>query len=135
MSAAHDLPAPKLEALVEIMFLAAFADGEFSEVEHQHFKKSLESLTSSRLDEKELDELLSNIQSAFASEGRDARLASVKQRLPEEGARKVALSLAIEVTAADGIIRTSERELILETAEALDIDRNEAADLVSRLAP
>ena len=69
------------------------------------------------------------------SEGRSARLAAVKERLPDAAARKVALSLAIQVTAADGIIRTSERELILETAETLDIDRDEAADLVRDLSP
>lgn len=135
MSAAHDLPPPKLEALVEMMFLAAFADGEFSDIEHQHFKQSLESLTSSRLDSQELDELLAKIQRALASDGREARLTSVKERLPDAGARKVALALAIQVTAADGIIRTSERELILETAEALEIDRDEAADLVRKLSP
>jgi len=135
MSAAHDLPPPKLEALVEMMFLAAFADGEFSDVEHAHFKNSLESLTSSRLDAQELDELLAKIQRALTSEGREARLASVKERLDDMGARKVALALAIQVTAADGIIRTSERELILETAEALEIDRDEAADLVEKLSP
>jgi tellurite resistance protein len=39
------------------------------------------------------------------------------------------------VTAADGIIRTSERELILETAVALEIDQDEAADLVLKLSP
>ena len=102
----------KLEALVEVMFLAAFADGEFSDVEREHFVKSVESLT----------------------DGREARLASVKARLPDAGSRKVALSLVIQVTAADGIIRTSERELILETAEALEIDRDEAANLVSKLS-
>ena len=46
----------------------------------------------------------------------------------------MALSLAIQVTAADGIIRTSERELIMETAEALEIDPGEAADLVKKLS-
>jgi tellurite resistance protein len=38
--------------------------------------------------------------------------------------------MAIQVTAADGILRTSEREFILDLAEALDVDRDEAADLV-----
>ena len=33
------------------------------------------------------------------------------------------------------IIRTSERELIMETADALEVDRDEAADLVRKLAP
>ncbi len=135
MSAAHDLAPPKLEALIEIMFLAASADGEFSEVEQEHFNESIKSLTNGRIHGAELEALVTRLKTSLEREGRDARLAAVKDRLPDAGARKVALSLAVEVTAADGIIRTSERELILETAEALDIDRDEAADLVSKLAP
>jgi hypothetical protein len=38
------------------------------------------------------------------------------------------------VTTADGIIRTSERELIMATAEALEIDADDAADLVIKLS-
>lgn len=135
MTEASDLPQPKLEALIEMMYLAASADGEFSDEEKAHFKQSLESLTSSRLEPSEVDTLLDRAHADLESQGREARLASVKERLPEAGVRKVALALAIQVTAADGIIRTSERELILETAEALDIDRDEAADLVRKLSP
>ncbi|HVY28761.1 MAG TPA: tellurite resistance TerB family protein [Polyangiaceae bacterium] len=129
------LPGAKLEALVEIMFLAASADGEFSEVEHQHFVSSIESLTDGRLKGPALEGLLDRAKSDLDTNGREARLKAVKERLPDAGARKVALSLAIQVTAADGIIRTSERELILETAEALEIDSGEAADLVLKLSP
>ncbi len=135
MTAAHDLPTPKLEALIEMMYLAASADGEFSEIEQRHFKSSIESLTNQRLAGADLDALLDRMKRSLDTEGREARLTTVKSRLPDPGARKVALSLAIQVTAADGIIRTSERELILETAEALEIDRDEAADLVKKLAP
>jgi uncharacterized tellurite resistance protein B-like protein len=124
----------KLEALVEVMFLAASADDDFSDVEREHFVKSVESLTDGRLARDKLEALVSAATAALASEGREARLASVKARLPDAGSRKVALSLLIQVTAADGIIRTSERELILETAEALEIDRDEAANLVSKLS-
>jgi tellurite resistance protein len=134
---ANDLQAlgnAKLEALVEVMFLAASADGEFSEVERSHFLKSVESLTDGRIAPVRLEALLDEASSALLREGREARLASVKGRLPDKGSRRVALSLAIQVTAADGIIRTSERELILETAEALEIDRNEAANLVRELS-
>ncbi|HEY4159657.1 MAG TPA: TerB family tellurite resistance protein [Polyangiaceae bacterium] len=123
----------KLEALVEIMFLAASADGDFSDIERAHFSKSVESLTDGRIALARLDALISEASLALEREGREARLASVKARLPEAGARRVALALAIQVTAADGIIRTSERELILETAEALEIDRDDAANLVSKL--
>ncbi len=54
----------------------------------------------------------------------------MKAQLDTPGERKTALALAIRLVAADGIIRTSERELILDVADALEIDRNEAADLV-----
>jgi tellurite resistance protein len=124
----------KLEALVEAMFLAASADGEFSPVERAHFLKTAESLTDGRLATARLAKLVAEAGEALEREGRAARLLSVKGRLPDAGARKVALSLAIQVTAADGIIRTSERELILETADALEIDRDEAANLVSSLS-
>lgn len=124
----------KVEALVEVMFLAASADGDFSDIEREHFLKSVESLTDGRIPRARLDVLVKEADQALERDGREARLASVKERLPDAGARRVALSLAIQVTAADGIIRTSERELILETAEALEIDRDEAADLVNKLA-
>jgi len=123
----------KLEALVEVMFLAASADGEFSDVEREHFVKSVESLTDGRIAREKLAALVSEATAALERDGREARLASVKARLPDAGSRRVALALVIQVTAADGIIRTSERELILETAEALEIDRDEAANLVSKL--
>jgi tellurite resistance protein len=124
----------KLEALVEAMFLAATADGEFSPVERAHFLKSVESLTDGRLPTARLAALVAEAGEALEREGRKARLLSVKGRLPDAGARRVALSLAIQVTAADGVIRTSERELILETAEVLEIDRHEAATLLSTLS-
>ncbi len=123
----------KLEALVEVMLLAASADGDFSEVERSYFVKSVESLTDGRIAGARLETLISEASRALERDGREARLASVKARLPEANARRVALSLAIQVTAADGIIRTSERELIMETAEALEIDRDDAANLVSQL--
>ncbi len=134
-SAVKGLSNAKLEALVEMMFLAASADGDFSDVERQHFLKSVESLTDGRLGKPQLEGLLERAKKDLESSGREARLSAVKERLPDAGARKVALSLAIQVTAADGIIRTSERELILETAEALEIDRDVAADLVIKLSP
>ena len=134
-SVVQGLSNAKLEALVEMMFLAASADGDFSDVERKHFLQSVESLTDGRLAKAALEGLLDRAKTDLAASGRETRLAAVKERLPDPGARKVALSLAIQVTAADGIIRTSERELIMDTAEALEIDRDEAADLVIKLSP
>jgi len=123
----------KLEALVEMMFLAASADGEFSDAERKFFLGSIESLTDGRLAGEKLQNLLDRSKRDLDGAGREARIHQVKQRLPDAGARKVALALAIQVTAADGIIRTTERELILETAETLEIDRDEAANMVRDL--
>ena len=134
LSAAKGLPRPKLEALIEMMFLAASADGEFSSEERAQFAQSVEALTDGALDAAALEQLLTRAKADLDASDRAARLQSVKERLPEADARKVALGLAIQVTAADGIIRTSERELIMETAEALEIDTGEAADLVKSLA-
>jgi len=123
----------KLEALVEAMYLAASADGEFSPVERAHFLKTVESLTDGRLATARLAVLVAEAHESLVREGRQARLASVKGRLPDAGARRVALSLAVQVTAADGIVRSSERELILELADALEIARADAATLVAEL--
>ncbi|MCC6552825.1 MAG: tellurite resistance TerB family protein [Polyangiaceae bacterium] len=126
---------PKIEALVELMFLAASADGEFSDEERRHFASSVESLTDRRISGEPFERLVARITADVQAAGRPARLAAVKERLATPALRRVALSLAIQVTAADGIIRTSERELLMEVAEALEIDRDEAADLVTQLSP
>ena len=125
---------PKLEAMIETMFLAAHADGDFSDEERAHFTKSVESLTDSRFSGEPLAALLGRIEAALVASSRDVRLATVKERLPAGKPREIALSLAIRLMAADGIIRTSERELIMDAADALEIDRDVAADMVRDVA-
>jgi uncharacterized tellurite resistance protein B-like protein len=128
-----DLGDDKVEALVEMMFLAASADGELGSEERKLFLKSAENLTSRLVTGERLEAVLARAKKQLNESGREARLSAVKERLPDPTARKLALSLAIQVTAADGIVRTSERELIMETAEALGIDGDTAADMVADL--
>lgn len=129
-----ELDEPKLEAIIETMFLAAFADGEFSEEEREHFTASIESLTDRRISGATLTALMHRMRADLEVSSQAARLASVKERLTTPGARKAALALTIQLVAADGIIRTSEHEMILAVADALEIDRDMAADLVKELA-
>ncbi len=124
---------PKLEAMVETMFLAAHADGDFSDEERTHFTRSVESLTDARLTGEPLRQLVARIEANLAESSRDVRLATIKERLPAGKPREIALSLAIRLMAADGIVRTSERELILEAADVLEIPRDVAADMVRDL--
>ena len=52
------------------------------------------------------------------------------ERFVSRRTRVAAVGLAIQVLNADGLIRTSEREFVLDLAEALSVDRDVAADLV-----
>lgn len=126
----RDLSDDKIEALVEMMYLAAASDGELGPEEREQFAVNAERLTGRLITGEKLQALLARAEQQLEASGRDARLAAVKERLPDHGARKLALSLAIQITAADGIVRTSERELIMDTAAALDIEGGIAADMV-----
>jgi uncharacterized tellurite resistance protein B-like protein len=128
-----ELDEPRLEALIEAMFLAAFADGEFSEPERKHFFSSIESLTDRRISGITLEALMARMKADLDSSGLAARLASVKVRLESPGARKAALALSIQLVASDGVVRTSERDLILAMADVMEIDRETAANLVTEL--
>jgi tellurite resistance protein len=127
--------AEKLEALVETMYLAADADGEFSTEERKELAQSIRKMALGSPHEEALagDNLWALLEKAsgrLVTDGREVRLQTVKDALGDEAARKGALGLAIRVMAADGIMRTSEREFIMELAEGLEIDRDVAADMV-----
>ncbi len=121
---------PKLEALVELMVLAASADGDFADDERERLASAVESLTSRKIAPEKLPGLLAKLEKQLAEEGRERRLTAVRERLGSPAERKIGLELALRVMMADGVLRTSERELVLDTAEALEIDRDVAADMV-----
>lgn len=124
------LDATKLEALVETMYLAAYADGVFSDAERSHFAASVERLTEGRMDSEQFDSVLQRLQRDLAERGRRACLQSIRERLPDPELRWAALLLATDITAADGVILPSEREVIFEMAEALEIASDEAEALI-----
>jgi tellurite resistance protein len=119
----------EVAALIEAMFLAAEADGDVGADELGELSSSIERVTSGAVSKQRAQVLVESARAALAGSDRPTRLSAVKAALSPAQC-KHALLLAIQVTAADGRIRTSERELILETAEALDIDGDTAADLV-----
>ena len=131
---AREVNEAKLEALIETMYLAAQADGEFTAEERAHFVSSVQSLTEQRLEGDKLDKLLARFAAEHKKSGRNEVLASLKARLGDDRTRKLALSMAIRMLASDGILRTSEREFILEMAQALGIEQGAAADLVKEIA-
>lgn len=125
----------KIGALVETMVLAAGADGELGDDEREALAAQVQRLAEGTplapaVTGDALAALLDRAQADLQRDGRAVRLQVVRDQLGDLDSRKGALGLAALITGADGIVRTSERELILDMAEALDIDRDEAADLV-----
>ena len=126
----RNLDAPKLEALVEVMYLAAFADGEFSAVERARFGRSIDRLTEGRFSTAQFEQVLSTLQDRLAKSGRQACVDSIRERLTEPSLRWLAVLLATDITAADGIIHDSEREMLFELAASLGVDKLETEELV-----
>lgn len=129
-----DLLDPKLLALVEMMVLAAGADDDFGDDERAKVATSLVNLTSARFETEELDEMIRSVAQRSKSAPRLERLEALRGVLGGSGPCKVALELALGVMLADGVIRTSEREMIADMAQGLGIDGEAAADLVKKLS-
>lgn len=127
------LEGPQLEALVELLYLAASADGEFSDEERNLFVHKVFKLTGNRLSTEDLEKVVSRVAADVEREGREKRIKSVGERLESPGARHGALLMAIDITMADNVLRTSEREAIAEIAEGLGIEADVAADYVARM--
>jgi uncharacterized tellurite resistance protein B-like protein len=126
----RDLDPARLEALIEMMFLAVHADGEFDDRERNAFATQVRALSDGKVSGEAFKTLMARIEKQVAADGRAARIASLKTAFPDAASRQEALSLVVRMVAADGVIRTSERELVLEVAEGLEIDGAVAADLV-----
>lgn len=129
------LDAPQLEALIDTMVLAAAADGQISDEEQTVLAARMSTFAAGTphaetLAAGALSGRIAATYSRILGDDQDRVVAAIKTKLPSLDQRKAAFGLAVAVTASDGIIRTSEREVILELAEALEIDRDDAADLV-----
>ena len=123
----------QVDALIEVMLLAAAADGELSIKEIDQLQRCLLEVDELWLTQIDLERRLTEAHARLSATNRESRLDHAKATLSHPDSRKAALELAIRVVAADGVIRTSERELIVATAEALDVDRSIAADLVKAI--
>ena len=124
-----------LGALIETMVLAGDADGGLEEGELRALVRELSGLVSgtalaSYADGPTLGPRIDAARATLERDGREAFVASVTARLGSDEAREGALALAARIVASDGIVRTSEREVLLELAEGLGIDVDRAADLV-----
>lgn len=118
----RDLEGEQLEALVETMYLVAFADGEYGEEEREHFERCVDMLTSSRMSGSSFDHVINGMVKRLQAEGRDGVIASIKHRLPSIELRQVGLILAMDMAAADGVLHPNERSFIEALATAFGMN-------------
>jgi len=123
LRSAHTLDEPKLEALVEIMYLAAYADGDFGAQEQAHFRRSVQSLTDRKVTTEMLDQVVVRLDADRKAHGTSALIERARGQLGSPGACRVALNLAIGVVLADGTVTASERAILYDIGAALGIDR------------
>ncbi|GAC1357414.1 MAG: hypothetical protein NVS3B10_11440 [Polyangiales bacterium] len=128
-----DAASPKVEALIEAMFLAATADGHFAPEESAKFAATIASIARGKIGADAIDRRVGQLSLLLQNEGRQARLASVAQRLPAGAPRETALMLAAAITASDGMLVARENDLLADLAEALEISPVVAVDLIERM--
>jgi uncharacterized tellurite resistance protein B-like protein len=131
----RELDEERLEALIETMYLVAFADGEYGEAERVHFSKSIDGLTGGRLAGETFDHVIERIVRQLQSGGLDGCIASLKRRLDDPQLRQVALILATDMAAADGVLHPHERSLIIAMAKAFEMDPDAAREVLDGPTP
>jgi tellurite resistance protein len=129
--ALDDLRSPKVEALVEAMYLAATADGELAPEEALQFRATLEALADRRFESEAVAALLDRLGDRLRVDGRAQRLQAIAQAL-DARTRETAVILAAAITASDGEVRGSENDFVADLAEALGIDPERTIELVTK---
>ena len=91
---------PREEALLEMMFLAVHADGEFGDEERNAFAQAVRDRggPSGAAFKASMD----RIEKDVASQGREARIKALASAFPDAKSREDALGAVIKMVAADG---------------------------------
>ncbi|WP_437736926.1 TerB family tellurite resistance protein [Sorangium sp. So ce1335] len=111
----------KLHAMVEIMFLAAYADGSINEAERAELAAHATAMSAGRVGADFVESLITVIERSVREEGRRGRFEALRAQLPDVRMREAAIELAVRLVAADGVIHESEHALLVEAAEALEV--------------
>lgn len=121
----------KLEAVVELMYLAAYADGEVVAEERDVFASHVTGVTNGVLSREAMTAMLAAIERALSSSSREQRFDSIRRRLGDARTREAALRIAIHVLYADKFLDPREAAWVLRAAKALEISEEDANRMLS----
>jgi tellurite resistance protein len=130
LRSAHTLDEPKLEALVEIMYLAAYADGDFGTQERSHFQRSVQSLTDRKVTPELLEQVVVRLDADRKAKGTEALIQRARAELGSPAACRVALYLAVGVIMADGKVTPAERAMLYDIGAALGVERTSTEQML-----
>lgn len=120
----------KLEACVELMFFAAYADGVVDASERAKFEEHVKQATNGQLGPALIAAVLKHIEGELDVAQRPQRLRAIGDRLRLLPVKRAALVLAMRVAMADGKLTSEERQFLMEAAAVFEIDEREALGLV-----
>jgi uncharacterized tellurite resistance protein B-like protein len=113
------LDLPELLAFVELMFLAAFADGTVTDDERAAFRGQVIKGTHGKLDAAMVDQVVGHVEAQVSGGESEAHFASIRARLRDRRKRHAALVHAARVVLADGVLRLDEVEFLRRAVLAI----------------
>jgi len=130
MLSLSSLELPRLEAVIELMFLAAYADETITPEERTALRAQVVNSTGGSLGPETVEAILTSIEAALSQQGREARFESIRRRLGDDKMRRAALVTAARILHADHDINSREAAWMIRAARALQIPEEEAIGLL-----
>jgi len=127
----HDLAdatTNELLAMLEVMFLVAIADRNFSPEERRNFLEHAESLSGGKLDSTMLARLVVSWEKRDVKVT-DERLNELARDLSDESARRIAYGLACGVAQTDADVASAEVQLLARVAAAFGLEEEAQEDI------
>ncbi len=115
----------RMNAMLEVAFLAAAADGEINDAEADNLGATLSQWLGTELSEEVVEDIIDRFIAALAAEGRDQRLAAIASVLDPD-ARRTAYTLACLVALCDLELHDDELDVLGAIATGLGLSQDEA---------
>lgn len=120
----------EVQAMIEVMYFVAKADGVFSIPERRQFFELVDSLSEGRIESSQLLAVVDGAEAKLESDGLDACLTALTPILRDELSRRIAYGLATKVAMADGDVEPREQLVLDAVARVFAFAPDEPEEIV-----